>query len=312
MKLSIKQISIRNILWQLILLVLFVGFQNWANADEFFEELEIQRGEFYFNLSGCANCHTQKKSEMLSGGVKLETPFGVFYSPNITKDQKTGIGLWSDQDFLNAMRHGVSPKGENYYPTFPYNSYSKMTDQDILAIKKYIFTLPAIEKKSKDHELSFPFTIRSLLTVWKHANLQPNYLWSEDHFLKLKGPFKEIKSQDLLWNRGAYLVEGPLHCAQCHTPRDATGTFLWDQWMMGSKISGGKKPAPNITHSDQSSVDNWSDSDWNTFLSEGVNPDGKAIGGEMGKIITKGTAILSDEDRAAVIHYLRSIKGKIK
>lgn len=273
------------------------------------EDLQIlERGKYLFELSGCALCHTQKDQPLLSGGAALSSPFGKFYPPNITKDPQTGIGNWTDNQFLRALRDGVSPKGVHYYPLFPYSSFSKMTDEDILAIKAYIFSLPAVENKALAHEVRFPYSLRLLVGVWKKNNLKILPLIDENNFIQAKGPFQNITQKDPEWNRGAYLVEGALHCAQCHTPKDNFGNFKWSQWMGGAKLYGEKKSAPNITSDTEAGVGQWTQEEWETFLTEGTNPDGNEVTGVMKMIVEHQTAKLTPEDRKAVINYLMALK----
>jgi mono/diheme cytochrome c family protein len=246
-----------------------------------------------------------------AGGAAIETKYGNFYAPNITKDKETGIGDWTDADFIRALRHGISPIGRNYFPAFPYSSYSKLSDADMLAIKEYIFSLPAIKKESKRHEIKKPFNVRELVYAWKAVNFQPVARYTEDNMKKARGPYQFVrgKDKDWDWNRGAYLVEGAMHCTACHTPRDNLGNFKYNLWMSGSLISGGKKGAPNITQSKKFGVGEWTASDWETFLADGVSPNGSAVGGKMGKVIEEGTSKLSRNDMRAVIKYLMSLRA---
>ncbi len=283
-------------------LILFSGLlilSVLANAET--EQQVIEQGRYLFEASGCMHCHTQDKLKPLSGGKGIPKPFGVFYAPNISMDKKTGIGNWSDVQFLNALRKGKNPKGQNYFPVFPFTSYAKMTNADILSMKRYLETQPAYQVANKSHQVRFPYNIRSLVSVWRYFN-----------FSNSKGRFNIIPSlpsnaQDPEWNRGAYLVEATLHCTQCHTPRNAMGGFKFKQWMGGSKISGGKKPAPNLTSSKTFGLGKWSAEDWDLFLTTGMNPDATMVGGEMAQVVDFGTAKLTDEDRKAVIKYLMSL-----
>ena len=266
-------------------------------------------GSYLFKLGNCKDCHTEKNGALLSGGYKIETAFGNFYGPNITADKDTGIGLWSDQDFITALRRGVAPSGRNYYPAFPYSSYSKLTDSDMLALKAYIFSLPAIRKESIPHEIKFPYSVREFVNVWKWSNFSYAGKYTEADFIKARGPFQLIQTKDWEWNRGAYLVEGLMHCTQCHSPRDKLGNFKWNEWMSGSPLFGSKKGAPNITQSKKIGVGSWTASDWETFLTEGVSANGTEVGGKMGKIIEDSTSRMTRADLRASIKYLMSIKA---
>ena len=152
----------------------------------------------------------RSEDSYLAGGAALLTPFGTFYGPNITPDPDHGIARWSDADFIRAMREGTAPDGRHYYPAFPYTSFTLMTDEDLLALKAYIFTLPPAAVPSRPHDLSFPFGFRGLMWTWKLLYLAP-------------GPFVPDPARDADWNRGAYLVEGVGHCGECHTPRGFLG-----------------------------------------------------------------------------------------
>ncbi|MBM3556258.1 MAG: c-type cytochrome, partial [Alphaproteobacteria bacterium] len=168
----------------------------------------IAKGEYLTRAGGCVACHTDLKGKgpELAGGHALKTPFGTYFSPNITPDRETGIGTWSDADFLRAMRQGLRPDGAHYYPVFPYPSYTGMTDEDIGAIKAYLFSRPAVKQANKAHQVGLPFSLRPLLAGWKLL------------FFK-EGAFKPRPGMSPEINRGAYLVDHVAHCGECHTPR---------------------------------------------------------------------------------------------
>ncbi len=265
-------------------------------------------GGYLFKISNCRDCHTEKNGATLAGGSPLPTSFGVFYGPNITADKVTGIGNWSDNDFIRALRRGVSPNGRNYFPAFPYSSYTKFSDADILALKSYIFSLPVVKKESKRHEVSFPFNVREFVNIWKVNNFLFVDDYTEDNFIKARGPYENIPTRDSEWNRGAYLVEGAMHCTQCHSPRDKFGNFKWNLWMSGAPTFGSKKSAPNITPSKKLGTGNWTTDDWELFLIEGTSPNGTAVVGKMKKFIEDSTSHLSRRDMRSVIKYLMSIR----
>jgi mono/diheme cytochrome c family protein len=268
----------------------------------------LEKGRYLFEASGCMHCHTNDKTKPLAGGKGIPTPFGVFIAPNITMDKSTGIGNWTDAQFLKAMRKGKNPAGQNYFPVFPFTSYSQMTDADILSIKAFLKTLPSFELKNKEHQVRFPYNLRSLVSVWRFFNISNQKNRTEADFFKNRGPFTTIPTRDQEWNRGAYLTEAVLHCAQCHTPRNGIGSFKWKEWMGGSRVSGGKTAAPNITSSKNFGRGHWSSEDWEMFLTTGMNPDGVMVGGEMAQVVDFGTAKLTAQDRQAVIKYLISLK----
>ena|SRR6516162_4847131 len=171
------------------------------------DEDAVTRGEYLVRAGGCFSCHTAARGPKLAGGRALATPFGTFYSPNITPDPETGIGRWTDAQFLRALREGVRPDGANYFPVFPYPSFTGITDRDALAIKAYLFSLPGVQQQNRPHDVSIPFSWRFLQTGWKLL------------FFTL-GPFQPIPDRSAAYNRGAYLVSALAHCGECHTPRN--------------------------------------------------------------------------------------------
>ena len=174
------------------------------------EEDAVTRGEYLVRAGGCFSCHTAPGGQKLAGGRALATPFGTFYSPNITPDPETGIGRWTDAQFLRALREGVRPDGANYFPVFPYPSFTGMTDDDALAIKAYLFSLPPMRQQNRAHDVPFPFSWRFLQTGWKLLFFTP-------------GPFQSAPDRSVAYNRGAYLVTALAHCGECHTPRTLLG-----------------------------------------------------------------------------------------
>lgn len=254
------------------------------------------RGAYLFSAAGCANCHTDRRNDgpPLGGGVALKSPFGTFYGPNITPHPVQGIGSWSDRDFLRAMRDGVSPEGRHYYPSFPYAAYSRMRDEDILAIKAYIDTLPPSDHPNRAHELRFPFNIRAGLVVWKWLYFEP-------------GAMEPDLTRSESWNRGAYLVEALAHCAECHTPRTRLGGLDRAFWMAGTASGPDGGRVPNITPDQATGIGDWSDFDILDSLQTGALPDGDFVGGSMADVVRFGTSQLTDEDRQAILTYLRSL-----
>jgi mono/diheme cytochrome c family protein len=255
------------------------------------------RGENIFAAGNCTSCHTDLKNQgpLLAGGRALETPFGVFFGPNITPDPAHGIGRWSDDDFIRAMRKGVSPKGEHYFPVFPYPAFTGLTDRDLRDLKAYIFTLPPVARPNKPHQVPFPFNLRLGALAWKLLYFR-------------EGPFAPDPSRDAAWNRGRYLVEAAGHCAECHTQRDRFGGLKRAMWMAGSADGAEGKPAPNVTPDKDTGIGNWKETDLVYFLETGTLPDGDVAGGLMGEVIRYGTGKLSAEDRKAMATYLKSLK----
>ena len=263
------------------------------------EPQQLGRGKYLFDAGGCANCHTDAKNKgpLLAGGRALKTPFGTFYGPNITPHPGFGIGRWSDGDFVRAMREGVSPAGEHYYPAFPYTSYTRMTDRDLLDLKAYIFSLPPVARPSRDHEVSFPYNIRLGLSLWKALYFEP-------------GPLSPDEARPPEWHRGRYLAEALTHCAECHTPRGWLGGLDRDRWMAGAAKGTGPdgEATPNITPDPEAGIGQWSLEEVAEVLKTGTLPDGDEVGSLMYDVVGNGTSRLTDADRRAIAIYLKSLR----
>jgi mono/diheme cytochrome c family protein len=253
----------------------------------------LENGEAMFFAGGCASCHAtpgQDERTRLGGGLGLKSPFGTFYAPNISPDAKDGIGAWSEAEFVTAMLRGTSPDGRHYFPAFPYTSYRLMGMSDLRDLFAFIKTLPAVQGRVRDHDVPFPFNMRRALGIWKQL-----YLGGDT--------FRPDASKTAQWNRGAYLVNGPGHCAECHSPRDFLGGVV-----SGKRFAGGPSPegegfVPNIT---QAGLKDWSEDDIAYLLESGNLPDGDSVGGAMTPVI-RNTSRLSDEDRMAMAVYLKSL-----
>jgi mono/diheme cytochrome c family protein len=253
---------------------------------------DVANGETVFNVGGCASCHAVpgEPRTMLGGGLALRSPFGTFYAPNISPHPSNGIGSWSEADFVAAMIRGTSPQGTHYYPAFPYGSYQLATLADVRDLFAYIKTLPPLSGRIRPHELAFPFDIRRLVGVWKLFFLD-------------SGPFTPDPVRSAEWNRGAYLVNGLGHCAECHSPRNMLGGIVAAQRFAGGPNPEGEGWVPNIT---QKGLKDWSEKDLAYFLKTGELPDGDTAGGSMARVI-RNTSLLSDADRAAMAIYLKSL-----
>jgi mono/diheme cytochrome c family protein len=260
-----------------------------AGADE---AATRQRGELLFHIGGCTNCHTAKNGELLAGGDAIASPYGDFYAPNITPDPETGIGGWTQAQFDRAMREGRDPEGRPLYPAFPYTSYTRMTDEDLAALKGYLDALPAVSRAARDHELWFPFNLRWGLYLWQWLFFAPER-------------FVPDPARDAAWNRGAYLVLAPGHCGECHTPRTFYGVLEWDRPFAGAQL--GQEKIPDITPNPQHGLGQWSAGDLGIFLKLGMTPDGDFVGSEMAKVVNNGTSKLPDGDIAAIVAYLQSL-----
>ena len=254
----------------------------------------LENGRTMFFAGGCASCHMspdQEDKTRVGGGRGLKSPFGTFYAPNISSDPKDGIGGWKEADFVTAMWKGTSPDGRHYYPAFPYTSYQRMKQQDVRDLFAYLKTLPPISGKVRDHDLPAHFKIRRLLGGWK--------------FLYLDGdPFTPDPNRPANWNRGAYLVNGPGHCAECHSPRNALGGIIEAQRFAGGPDpEGGDGTVPNIT---EAGIKDYSEKDVEKILTTGDLPNGDSVGGSMGKVVGNVSQI-PEADRAAMATYLKTL-----
>jgi len=255
---------------------------------------DVAHGELLAGLGGCASCHTEKGAAAYGGGYGIETSFGTFYGSNISPDVTTGIGDWSEADFVRAMRHGRAPSGRPYLPAFPYGSFTGMTDADLGDLFAYLNSQPPVVKENREHQASWLYRGRFAIGIWRISGLK-------------KGPFEADADRSPSFNRGAYLAEAVGHCGECHTPRNSVGVPKKGKYLAGNREP--PEPGPNITpHSE--GLEEWGESDWSTFLELGMLPDGDFVGGHMGELIEHGTARLTESDRAAIVEYLRSVDPK--
>jgi len=257
------------------------------------EDKAISRGEYVFDLGGCASCHT--KDQSLAGGVELVTPFGTFYGPNISPDFQYGIGGWTDNEFIKAMREGVSPEGEHYYPAFPYTSYINMSKQDLIDLKAYLDAQDPVSESSLSHAVSFPFNQRRLLGLWKSINTTEP--WAPD------------PNQDANWNRGSYLANGPGHCTQCHTPRNLIGGLKSSTGMVGNEQGPEGENVPPLLDVNKLAFGNWSEEDIAFALEIGMTPEGDFLGGSMSHVLENTTGKMTAEDIQAISEYLYSLNN---
>lgn len=251
---------------------------------------QVARGQYVYHLGGCEGCHTDKKGDgpKLAGGRAFKTDFGTFYSPNITPDPNTGIGRWSEADFFNAMRHGEAPDGSNYFPAFPYTSYTRMTDRDLRDLWTYLMAQPPVVRENRAHDLKPVFGWRWLVTFW-------NWLYLD------AGPKAD-------WPRGRYVAEALSHCHECHTPRDMLGGREDDRAYAGTKRNPEGLQVPNITPHDETGIGKWSDGDLKMLFTIGMLPDADFVGGVMAESVTHATSKMTEADRQAMIEYLRTLK----
>jgi len=256
----------------------------------------VTRGKYVFDAAGCAACHTDTENDgpLLGGGRKLDTPFGTFYSPNITADPDHGIGDWSNDDFIRALRLGLDPDGRHFFPVFPYPSYTAMTEADMRDLKAYIFSLPTSDRANRPHDVTPPFGWRILIGGWKLLFFDP-------------GEFAPDPAKDGTWNRGAYLVNALGHCGECHTPRNMFGAVDRGMALAGTSEGPEGGAVPNITPDPETGIGDWSADDLDTLFTLGMMPDGDFVGSGMADVVNNGTSRLTPEDRAALIEYLRTL-----
>jgi mono/diheme cytochrome c family protein len=251
----------------------------------------VERGEYLMRAGGCFSCHTAPGGERLAGGRALATPFGTFYSPNITPDPETGIGRWTDAQFLRALRDGVRPDGANYFPVFPYPSFTGISDSDALAIKAYLFSVPAVHQSNRPHDVGFPFSRRFLQTAWKWLFFAP-------------GPFHPEPERSVAYNRGAYLVTALAHCGECHTPRNMLGAVRLSMRLAGTPDGPDGQLVPNITPDQATGIGKWEKEDVVELLRTGTTPEQGKVKGAMRETIQDGLKYLTDADLDAIADYL--------
>jgi mono/diheme cytochrome c family protein len=258
----------------------------------------IEQGEQVFQAASCAACHTDSKNngEPLAGGYPLKTDFGIFYAPNISPDTETGIGNWSDEDFIQALQQGISPQGKHYYPSFPYTAYTKMRRADVLALKAYLFSQKPVKQANRKHELPFYMNIAPSARIWKSQYFKA-------------GEFQAETNQSEEWNRGAYLVEALGHCTECHTPRKGLGVLDKDKAYAGVQKLTGVGTVPNITPDKKTGVGRWSVDDLAYYFETGTTLSGDSSGGKMARIIDNSLSQLPASDRKAIAVYLLSQKA---
>jgi mono/diheme cytochrome c family protein len=259
-------------------------------------EPDVANGERMFYASGCASCHAHPDARgddrlALAGGLELETDFGVFRVPNISPDPETGIGGWTTVEFVNAVTRGVSPGGGQYYPAFPYGSYARMRLEDVIDLKAFMDTLPPVSNHVAGHDLGFPYSIRRGVGLWKRLYL------SDEPVIAFADASDEVRL-------GRYLVEGPGHCGECHTSRDAIGGLREALWLAGAPNPEGRGAIPNITPHEDGLT--WSKSDIAEALKTGFTPDFDELGGSMAAV-QRELSHLPDEDLQAIAAYLKAI-----
>jgi mono/diheme cytochrome c family protein len=272
--------------WTAILLVASPVLAQTQDGDA------VTRGRYLAQAGDCVACHTTAANQPYAGGRAFKLPFGTIYSRNITPDPETGIGSWSDDDFLRAMQHGVAKDGEHLYPAFPYTAYTKLSVQDTLAIKAYLFSLKPVHAKTPEDTLSFPYNQRWALALW-------NLVFNSDARMQ-SDPQKSPE-----WNRGAYLVEALGHCGECHTPRRFTQSLNDSQKFSGTVAQGWM--AYNITGDKKSGIGGWTDEALVSYLSTGHAEGHSSASGPMAEVISDSLRFLTQDDIRAIVAYLRGV-----
>ena len=272
-------------MWQTLVAVLLLA-ASAGHASE---------GEYLFGAAGCLACHTAEDGPPLAGGRALETPFGVFYAPNISPDRETGIGGWTRAQFIAALKHGTAPDGSAYFPAFPYSSYRRMSDADAGLIFDYLQTVQPQRQVNREHELPW-WLARWMIRLWQW--------W----VLGDPEPVPPAVRDDQVLSRGHYLVEALGHCGECHTPRNWLGVSIRSRHLAGTRDGPDGDKIPNITPDREDGIGKSDADDLGWFLESGELPDGDYTGGLMTEVVDNATSRLTAADRSAMVAYLRSIE----
>ncbi len=249
----------------------------------------VERGRYLTVLGDCVACHTAPGGQAFAGGLALQTPFGTLLAPNITPDRDTGIGSWSDHEFVASLHEGRGRGGERLYPAMPYPAYTKMSRDDALAIRAYLATVAPVTNRVVSNQLPFPFSIRLAMVAWNELNFKP-------------GRYQPHPDKSAEWNRGAYLVEGAGHCGTCHTPKTRLGGDKTASALQGGTLQGWF--APNLTTDPRKGLGSWSKDDIVQYLKTGGN-SWTLASGPMAEAVAHSTSQMHDDDLAAIATYLK-------
>ena len=269
--------------------VLFVSLTGNAFAQDTQSFDRIERGRYLAVLGDCAGCHTASHGAPFAGGVALQTPFGTLVAPNITSDPETGIGNMTNEEFLAVLHEGRGHDGKRLYPAMPYPAYTKMTDDEVLALRAYFATVAPVSNRVVSNQLPFPLNIRLAMAVWNGLNFTP-------------GRYQPDPQKSAVWNRGAYIVEGPAHCGTCHTPKTLLGGDKNSAALTGATLQGWF--APDITNDQRKGIGGWSTDDLVQYLKTGTNKWTLASG-PMAEAVSHSTSRMNDEDILAIATYLK-------
>ncbi|MCB8875926.1 cytochrome c [Acidisoma silvae] len=253
------------------------------------DQSEIVRGKVLTTEGDCVACHTAPGGTPFAGGLPFKTPMGTIYSPNITPDKDTGIGTWTDAEFLRALHQGIGKNGEHLYPAFPYTSFAAISDGDVAAIKAYLFSLKPVHQQNTPNEMVFPYNIRSLMIGWNLLNFHPETI-------------------DPVTERGKYVADALEHCAECHSPRGLTMGVESGKYLAGATVDGWT--AYNITSDPDHGIGTWSVDDIKTYLKTGNLPGKAQAAGPMGEVIVNSTSHMPDADLTALAEYLKTVHGQ--
>jgi mono/diheme cytochrome c family protein len=255
------------------------------------EQSVVERGDYLLQIAGCVTCHTAEGSVPLAGGHAFKTPFGTFYSPNITADPQYGIGRWREGDFIRALKQGRAPNGQAYAPVFPYPSYQAITDEDAAAMFAALQAKPAVAQANRPNE-----------TVWWLAD----WMFTPWQWLFMPAPsdWQSQPTEEL--QRGRYLVDVLGHCGECHTPRQPWGAVSAERSLAGADEGPDGKPVPNITPHREDGIGKWRANDLTWFLQTGEYPDGDYVGGAMTPVVDNATSKLTRQDRQAMVADLQA------
>ncbi len=275
-----------------VLLVLLAGL---SVTGELLASAElVEQGRYVFQAAGCVSCHRGDRS--LAGGRPIVTPYGIFYPPNITPHRERGIGRWSEEDLIRALRMGLDPGGRHYYPAFPYTSYTRMTRQDMRALYAYLMTWSKSSRQSQVHDVQWPLSLRGLIIHWKQGRFTPGV-----------AVFDPARSPE--WNRGAYLATALGHCSECHTPRGFLGTPRSDRYLAGTCSGPEGVRVPNITADEETGIGRWTREELDRFLSTGERPDGCYTSGLMMEVLGTACMQLTNDDRQALAFYIAALSA---
>jgi mono/diheme cytochrome c family protein len=275
------------------LALLVIATSSLTTADA--QQSQVQRGEYLASAGDCLACHTAKGGAPYAGGNRLETPFGYMLASNITPDAETGIGRWTADDFFRALHEGVNKQGQDMYPTMPYDFYTKFAREDVDAIYAYLKTVKAVKHPIDVNHLRFPYNQRWSMAVWRELYFS-------------EGTYKPDTAKSATWNRGAFLVEGPGHCSDCHSPRSALGGIERGTEFTGAMNEGWF--ALDLTSDFSTGLGNWTVEDIATYLKSGQYKGRPSAFGPMYDLVLSSTSRLTDLDRKAMGEYLKSLPAR--